>query len=119
MLPPELQPRIFRPLISSSSSEPTLSSSSTHVSPGSSRNFIDRATTATSRSNNSRFSPSSFAYNQRIAIALFTCAAFLLDLGGAPVVATLTVGLLISYSVDSSRCETQSLPRRMDVSNRC
>ncbi|CAA7031546.1 unnamed protein product [Microthlaspi erraticum] len=74
MMPPELQPRLFRPHISSSSSEPTF---------------------------NSRFSPSSFAYSGRIAIALVPCAAFLLDLGGGPVVATLTIGLLISYIVDS------------------
>ncbi|XP_010419915.1 PREDICTED: uncharacterized protein LOC104705589 [Camelina sativa] len=103
MMPPELQPRLFRPHITTSSGEPTVSSSSSyspHMSPGSTRNFIDRAT-PTSRSNNSRFSPSSFAYNGRIAIALVPCAAFLLDLGGAPVVATLTIGLLISYIVDS------------------
>ncbi|KAG2274033.1 hypothetical protein Bca52824_056588 [Brassica carinata] len=104
MLPPELQPRLFRPHISSTSSEPASSSPnySPHMSPASTRNFIDRRTSgATSRSSNSRFSPSSFAYNGRIALALVPCAAFLLDLGGAPVIATLTVGLLISYIVDS------------------
>ncbi|CAA7031538.1 unnamed protein product [Microthlaspi erraticum] len=44
MMPPELQPRLFRPHISSSSSEPILSSPSysPHMSPASSRNFIDR-----------------------------------------------------------------------------
>ncbi|KAJ0243426.1 No exine formation 1 [Hirschfeldia incana] len=106
MLPPELQPRLFRPHISSTSDEPASSSPnySPHMSPASSRNFIDRRTSAgatSSRSNNSRFTPSSFAYNGRIALALVPCAAFLLDLGGAPVIATLTVGLLISYIVDS------------------
>ncbi|CDY09793.1 BnaC09g43680D [Brassica napus] len=106
MLPPELQPRLFRPHISSTSSSSEQASSSPnyspHMSPASTRSFIDRRTSgATSRSSNSRFSPSSFAYNGRIALALVPCAAFLLDLGGAPVIATLTVGLLISYIVDS------------------
>ncbi|KAJ4882902.1 no exine formation 1 [Raphanus sativus] len=111
MLPPELQPQLFRPHISSassSSSEPASSSPNytPHISPASTRNLIDRRRTSgaappTSRSNNSRFSPSSFAYNGRIALALVPCAAFLLDLGGAPVIATLTVGLLISYVLDS------------------
>ncbi|KAF8047123.1 hypothetical protein N665_3197s0009 [Sinapis alba] len=106
MFPPELQPRLFRPHISSTSSSNEPASSSPnytlHMSPGSTRNSIDRRTNAaTSRSNNSRFTPSSFAYNGRIALALVPCAAFLLDLGGAPVIATLTVGLLISYIVDS------------------
>ena len=54
--------------------------------------------TASSRS---RFSASSFAHNTRIALALAPCAAFLLDLGGAPVVATLTLGLMIAYILDS------------------
>ncbi|RVW78029.1 hypothetical protein CK203_044895 [Vitis vinifera] len=49
----------------------------------------------------SRFSPSSFIHNARIAIALVPCAAFLLDLGGTPVVATLTLGLMIAYILDS------------------
>ena len=54
--------------------------------------------TASSRS---RFSASSFAHNTHIALALAPCAAFLLDLGGAPVVATLTLGLMITYILDS------------------
>ncbi|RVW71531.1 hypothetical protein CK203_047946 [Vitis vinifera] len=37
----------------------------------------------------------------KIAIALVPCAAFLLDLGGTPVVATLTLGLMIAYILDS------------------
>ncbi|KAJ0230744.1 No exine formation 1 [Hirschfeldia incana] len=94
MMPPELQPRLFRPHITSPSGDPTLSSSPNYP-PRMTRNFTDRSTT------NSRFSPSSFAYNSRIATALVPCAAFLLDLGGAPVIATLTIGLLISYIVDS------------------
>ncbi|XP_010556079.1 PREDICTED: uncharacterized protein LOC104825454 [Tarenaya hassleriana] len=106
MMPPELQPRLFRPHISpSSSGEPTLSSpgAASSYSPGSRRSFRDGGVAAApSRSMaNSRFSPSSFAYNGRIAVALAPCVAFLLDLGGAPVVATLTIGLMISYIVDS------------------
>ncbi|KAG6426678.1 hypothetical protein SASPL_110905 [Salvia splendens] len=50
---------------------------------------------------NSRFSPSSFVLNARIADALVPSAAFLLDLGGAPVVATIVVGLMIAYILDS------------------
>nr|VDD19097.1 unnamed protein product [Brassica oleracea] len=92
MMPPELQPRLFRPHITSPSGEPTLSPP--NYPPHMTRN-------STSRSNAPRFSPSSFAYNARIATALVPCAAFLLDLGGAPVIATLTIGLLISYVVDS------------------
>lgn len=49
----------------------------------------------------SRFSPSSFVHNGRIAIALVPCSAFLLDLGGTPVVAILTIGLMIAYILDS------------------
>ncbi|XP_009125907.2 uncharacterized protein LOC103850865 [Brassica rapa] len=93
MMPPELQPRLFRPHITSPSGEPTLSPP--NYPPHITRNFTSRSNTPP------RFSPSSFAYNARIATALVPCAAFLLDLGGAPVLATLTIGLLISYVVDS------------------
>lgn len=50
---------------------------------------------------NSRFSPSSFIHNARIAVALVPSAAFLLDLGGAPVVGTIVVGLMVAYILDS------------------
>ncbi|KAH6837911.1 no exine formation 1 [Perilla frutescens var. hirtella] len=50
---------------------------------------------------NSRFTPSSFVHNARIAVALVPSAAFLLDLGGAPVVGTLVVGLMVAYILDS------------------
>ncbi|KAG2239568.1 hypothetical protein Bca52824_091628 [Brassica carinata] len=93
MMPPELQPRLFRPHITSPSGEPTLTPP--NYPPHMTRNSPSRSNTP------SRFSPSSFAYNARIATALVPCAAFLLDLGGAPVIATLTIGLLISYVVDS------------------
>ncbi|XP_022725442.1 uncharacterized protein LOC111281907 [Durio zibethinus] len=117
MMPPALQPRSFRPYISSSISAPSLSSfndASSHYSasepepdpdpdpnPISSFNS-DRSSPSSSRSlKNSRFSPSSFAHNARLAIALVPCAVFLFDLGGAPVIATLTLGLMITYIIDS------------------
>eukprot|EP01018_Ginkgo_biloba_P017737 Gb_19950 [translate_table: standard] len=54
------------------------------------------------RSGEARFSPTaSFEYNTRIAIALGPCAVLLLEMGGIPVMATLTVGLMISYILDS------------------
>ncbi|CAN1858082.1 hypothetical protein LINPERHAP1_LOCUS42723 [Linum perenne] len=109
MISPELQPRSFRPYIASSLSAPSLSSNDN----GSSYS-PDRAVSVTagaspdshfpipsSSASRSRFSPSSFSHNGRIAVALVPCAAFLLDLGGAPVVATLTLGLMLSYILDS------------------
>ena len=117
MLPPELQPRSYRPHISSSVSAPSFSSSirfsgshsperSPNPSPSlnSSTNGFSSRSSSNSRSpllKNSRYSPSAFTQNGRIAIALVPCAAFLLDLGGTPVVATLTLGLMISYILDS------------------
>ncbi|KAL3818751.1 hypothetical protein ACJIZ3_004656 [Penstemon smallii] len=110
MLPPELQPRSFRPYISSSASTPSFPSSyngdqNPNPSPTSSSLYFGETTTRSRRSSssmkNSRFSPSSFIHNARIAVALVPSAAFLLDLGGAPVVATLVVGLMIAYILDS------------------
>ncbi|XP_073013150.1 uncharacterized protein [Typha latifolia] len=51
-------------------------------------------------------SPPSFAYNARVAIALAPAAAFLLDLGGTPVLAVLAIGLAISYLLDSLHLKT-------------
>lgn len=110
MLSPELQVRSSRPYISTSTSAPSFSSSkigpsyfsdhNPNPSPGSS--FQANNNDTPSRSvKNSRFSPSVFAHNFRIAIALVPCAAFLLDLGGTPVVATLIVGLMVAYILDS------------------
>ncbi|XP_010249316.2 PREDICTED: uncharacterized protein LOC104591892 [Nelumbo nucifera] len=105
MMPPELQPRIQRPYISTSASAPTFSSFNGRYSPDRSPNpgsSSNRSSTSSIRSlNNSRFSPSSFLHNPRIALALVPCAAFLLDLGGTPVLATLTLGLMIAYILDS------------------
>ncbi|KAK4780040.1 hypothetical protein SAY87_016146 [Trapa incisa] len=109
MMPPELQPRSFRPYISSSISAPSFSSlgngspsqnpslGSGVFSSGSSSGFPS----SRSMKGPSRFSPTAFSHNARIAIALVPCAAFLLDLGGPPVVATLTLGLMVAYILDS------------------
>ncbi|KAJ7957481.1 No exine formation 1 [Quillaja saponaria] len=115
MMPPELQPRSFRPYISSSVSAPSISSFniaspfSLDPDPNSSPNNDFHINDGPSRSlKNSRFSPSSFAHNPRIAIALVPCAAFLLDLGGTPVVTTLIIGLMIAYILDSLNFKSAS-----------
>ncbi|XP_031270014.1 uncharacterized protein LOC116128433 [Pistacia vera] len=109
MLPPELNPRAsFRPYISASISAPSFSSSfdggsssssSLYSNPNPNDSYTSNVTNRSLK--NSRFSPTSFAHNGRIALALVPCGAFLLDLGGTPVVATLTLGLMISYIIDS------------------
>ncbi|XP_028786914.1 uncharacterized protein LOC114742862 isoform X1 [Neltuma alba] len=114
MLSPELLARSSRPYISTSTSAPSISISkigssyfsdpnpypSPNLSPSS--GFQAYNDDGSSRSaKNSRISPSVFAHNWRIAAALVPCAAFLLDLGGTPVVATLIVGLMFSYILDS------------------
>lgn len=48
-----------------------------------------------------RFAPNGFQYNGRVAIALVPCVILLLGVGGKPVLATLTVGLMVSYILDS------------------
>lgn len=111
MLPPELQPRTFRPYIPSSSSAPSFATASSYngdqnPNPSPPTSFSYGRTAGSSRRSsssgkNSRFAPSSFVHNARIAIALVPSAAFLLDLGGTPVVATLVVGLMIAYILDS------------------
>ncbi|XP_050223674.1 uncharacterized protein LOC126673537 [Mercurialis annua] len=103
MIPPELQARPFRPYIASSISAPSFSSfsngrSDSNPSPNS---HFHSPLPSSSSSSRSRFSPSTFAHNARIAIALVPCGAFLLDLGGGPVLATLTLGLMIAYILDS------------------
>ncbi|CAL5395872.1 unnamed protein product [Camellia sinensis] len=113
MLPPELQPRSYRPYISSSMSAPSFPTTSFNGGYSPERNPNHRNSAfygGNSSSNcsssirslkNSRFSPSSFAHNARIAVALVPCAAFLLDLGGTPVFAALTLGLMVAYILDS------------------
>lgn len=111
MLPPELNPRSYRPYISTSASAPSFPTSSSpnpnpysafYGSGGGGGGLVSPSPSSSSRSlKNSRFSPSSFAHNARIALALVPCAAFLLDLGGAPVLTTLTLGLMIAYILDS------------------
>ncbi|XP_057755029.1 uncharacterized protein LOC130974246 [Arachis stenosperma] len=115
MLPPELQPRSFRPYISSSSSAPSFSfsnsqsqqssnpssteSNSSSQSHGNQRGHS--ASPSTSSSSRSIKNPTGFTHNYRIAMALVPSAMFLLDLGGAPVASVLVVGLMISYILDS------------------
>ncbi|PON57011.1 no exine formation [Parasponia andersonii] len=113
MMPPELQPRSFRPYISSSVSAPSFSSFNNGSPPNpkshsppepETETELGSSSSSSSRSlnnRNSRFSPAPFLHNFRIAVALVPCAAFLLDLGGTPVVAVLTLGLMISYILDS------------------
>ncbi|KAL7135244.1 hypothetical protein ABFS83_11G080400 [Erythranthe nasuta] len=114
MLPPELQSRAFRPYISSSASAPSFATTSSssyngdqnpNPSPTSSSYYgggaASRSRRASSSMKNSRLSPSSFIHNARMAVALVPIAAFLLDLGGTPVVATIIVGLMIAYILDS------------------
>ncbi|KAG4923001.1 hypothetical protein AAZX31_18G279500 [Glycine max] len=96
-----LQPRAFRPYIpiSSSTSAPSFSSPNPNdsVTSPSLHGHANNATT----SSRSLKNPTSFCHNYRIAIALVPSALFLLDLGGTTVVATLVVGLMISYILDS------------------
>ncbi|KAF8390758.1 hypothetical protein HHK36_025285 [Tetracentron sinense] len=107
MMPPELQTRSLRSFISSSVSAPTFSAFHGGFSPE--RNPNPSTSSSSARSfKNPRFSPSSFIHNPRIAIALVPCAAFLLDLGGTPVVATLTLGLMIAYILDSLNFKSAS-----------
>ncbi|XP_071692494.1 uncharacterized protein [Rutidosis leptorrhynchoides] len=105
MLPPELQPRSYRPYISPSVSAPNFPTTFNNgYSPdrNSSPNYPNGSNNSNRRSlKNSRFAPSSFVHNARVSIALVPCALFLLDLGGTPVVATLTLGLMIAYILDS------------------
>ncbi|KAL7608998.1 uncharacterized protein LOC111912343 [Lactuca sativa] len=104
MLPPELQPPSYRPYISPSMSAPSFSTTfnNGHSPERNPSPIYTNGSSSTRRSlKNSRFAPSSFVHNARIAIALVPCAAFLLDLGGTPVVAALTLGLMIAYILDS------------------
>ncbi|KAJ6695122.1 NO EXINE FORMATION 1 [Salix koriyanagi] len=89
MMPPEIQSRSFRPYIAASISSPSFTSSSfpsTSPYPPLTKTPIRNShiLSPSSASSRSRFSASSFAHNTRIALALAPCAAFLLDLGGAP-----------------------------------
>ncbi|KAL2652734.1 hypothetical protein R1flu_020862 [Riccia fluitans] len=53
------------------------------------------------RSGETRFTPNSFQYNARVAIGLVPSAILLLGVGGRPILGVLTVGLMISYILDS------------------
>ncbi|KAF5196502.1 no exine formation [Thalictrum thalictroides] len=99
MMPPEIQTpiRSHRPFASA----PTFSAFNGGIGSFSPERNPSFRSSSSSSSKNPRFIPSSFLHNNRIAIALVPCAAFLLDLGGTPVVATLTLGLMIAYILDS------------------
>ncbi|KAM1303979.1 hypothetical protein FF1_021593 [Malus domestica] len=101
MMPPELQPRFFRPYITPSASTSSLGNGSPNPSSSPNDSIFNNGGGPSRSLKNSRFSPSSFAHNARIAVALVPCASFLLDLGGTPVIATLTLGLMVSYIVDA------------------
>ncbi|PKA56869.1 hypothetical protein AXF42_Ash002172 [Apostasia shenzhenica] len=97
-----------RAFISSSVSAPSFptfsgASSGDHPSPlRPSPSSSSSPSSATSRV----LSTPTFAYNVRVALALVPAAAFLLDLGGAPVAIVLTIGLMISYILDSLRLKS-------------
>ncbi|KAJ0560225.1 hypothetical protein HanHA300_Chr06g0209101 [Helianthus annuus] len=98
MLPPELHPPPYRPYTSPSPNFNSVYSPKRNPSPS----YPNGNTTTNRRSqHNSRFNPTSFVHNARIAVALVPSAAFLLDLGGTPVVAALTLGLMVAYVLDS------------------
>ncbi|XP_076891218.1 uncharacterized protein LOC143542525 isoform X2 [Bidens hawaiensis] len=102
MLPPDLQPRSYRPYISPSISTPNFPTTTTFNHRNPSPSYTNgRVNNNNNKNQNPRFSPSTFVHNGRIAIALVPCAAFLLDLGGTPVAAALTLGLMIAYILDS------------------
>ncbi|XP_008777231.2 uncharacterized protein LOC103697202 [Phoenix dactylifera] len=61
------------------------------------------AASSSSASKNRLHSPPSFAHNSRVALALAPASAFLLDLGGAPVLSVVAAGLLLAYLLDSLR----------------
>ncbi|CAN4090242.1 unnamed protein product [Withania somnifera] len=93
MFPPDLNPRTYRPYMSISSSAPSLYSPEKR-NPNSINN-------TRSLRNSSRFSPTPFIHNARIAVVLVPTAVYLLDLGGTLVAGILTLGLMIAYILDS------------------
>eukprot|EP00249_Psilotum_nudum_P022608 c28580_g1_i2 orf=3-3230(-) len=48
-----------------------------------------------------RFAAGTFQYNARVAVALVPCVVLILGMGGKPVLGTLTIGLMISYILDT------------------
>ncbi|RWW55232.1 hypothetical protein BHE74_00038146 [Ensete ventricosum] len=64
------------------------------------------ASSSSAASKSRLISPLSFSHNGRVALALAPAAAFLLDLGGAPVLTVLSVGLILTYLLDSLRLKS-------------
>ncbi|KAJ8493704.1 hypothetical protein OPV22_015425 [Ensete ventricosum] len=90
---------------SSSSRSPSLSPNPNPLlrpSPSSSA----AASSSSAASKSRLISPLSFSHNGRVALALAPAAAFLLDLGGAPVLTVLSVGLILTYLLDSLRLKS-------------
>nr|CAD1820448.1 unnamed protein product [Ananas comosus var. bracteatus] len=71
--------------------------------PSASSDAAAAAPSSSSSSSSRLLSAPSFAYNARVALALGPAAAFLLDLGGAPVFVLVSVGLAVAYFLDSLR----------------
>ncbi|KAI4340613.1 hypothetical protein MLD38_025430 [Melastoma candidum] len=101
MIPPELNPRAFRPYIPSSVSAPSFSSPAGFHPPPPAYSSSGGAGTASSRSSSGGGAAAGFSHNFLISLSLVPTALFLLDLGGAPVVTVLTVGLMVAYILDS------------------
>ncbi|WOL00476.1 hypothetical protein Cni_G09189 [Canna indica] len=111
-----------RAFISSSMSAPSFptfsspSSSSRSPSPSPNPNPILRpspsatsssaAGSSSSISKNRLLSAPPFSHNARLALALVPAGAFLLDIGGAPVLTILSIGLLLAYLLDSLRLKS-------------
>ncbi|XP_058736244.1 uncharacterized protein LOC131608733 [Vicia villosa] len=105
-----LQPRSLRPYISISSppssnpnpnSRESISRFTTNNDFPSSPSPSSSSFSSSSSSSRSLKNPTTFSHNHLIAISLIPSAFFLLDLGGSTVAATLIVGLMISYIIDS------------------
>ncbi|XP_058102832.1 uncharacterized protein LOC131246592 [Magnolia sinica] len=102
---------LSRPYISSSLSAPsfpTFSNGNPNPNPNPRFSRSPSSSYKNARASSSSASPSTFSHNPRIALALIPAALFLVDLGGPPVAATLTLTLMISYILDSLHLKSAS-----------
>uniref|UniRef100_A0A1D1ZJZ2 No exine formation 1 n=1 Tax=Anthurium amnicola TaxID=1678845 RepID=A0A1D1ZJZ2_9ARAE len=106
-------PAHHRAFMASSMSAPTFPTFSRRDSDGNSGSSSGWPSPPSSSSSSASKNPASrlqsqpsFSHNARIAAALVPAAAILLDLGGAVVLALLTVGLMVSYILDSLKLKT-------------
>jgi len=51
-----------------------------------------------------------FAYNGRVSLALLPCLAAVVALAGWPCLETLTIGAMVSYSMDTLQVDEAHLP---------